>query len=114
MVDNDGTFKYSSLITMDVAAPAKFELSQNYPNPWNPSTRISYALPFESNIKLIVYNSLGETVKELVNAFQNSGYYEVTFDAKSLPSGIYLYTIQASSKDGKQNFTSTKKMILIK
>ena len=114
MLDNDGTFKYSSVISLDIAAPARFELSQNYPNPWNPSTKISYTLPFESNVKLIIYNSIGETIKELVNTFQNSGYYEVTFDSKSLPSGVYFYSIQTLSTDGTQKFNSTKKMILMK
>jgi len=71
-------------------------------------------VPFESNVKLIVYNSLGETVKELVNSFQNGGYYELTFDSKNLSSGIYFYTISAVSKDGLHNFTSTKKMMLLK
>jgi pectin methylesterase-like acyl-CoA thioesterase len=114
MLDNDGTFQYSKVVNIDISAPTNFELSQNYPNPFNPSTRINYALPFESNVKLIIYNSLGETVKELVNTFQNGGYYEVTFDAKTLSSGIYFYYISATSKDGIHNFTNTKKMILLK
>lgn len=114
MVDNDGTFSYSKVVNVDISAPINFNLSQNYPNPFNPSTRISYAIPFESNVKLIIYNSLGETVKELVNSFQNGGYYELTFDSKNLSSGIYFYTISAVSKDGVHNFTSTKKMMLLK
>jgi pectin methylesterase-like acyl-CoA thioesterase len=114
MLDNDGTFNYSKVVNVDIAAPTNFELSQNYPNPFNPSTKISYALPFESNVKLIIYNSIGEKVKELVNSLQSGGYYELTFDAKSLSSGIYFYTIQAISKEGNQNFTSTKKMLLMK
>jgi hypothetical protein len=114
MLDNDGTFNYSKVVNVDIAAPTNFELSQNYPNPFNPSTKISYALPFESNVKLIIYNSIGEKIKELVNSLQSGGYYELTFDAKSLSSGIYFYTIQAISKEGNQNFTSTKKMLLMK
>jgi hypothetical protein len=114
MLDNDGTFNYSKVVEINVSAPKDFELSQNYPNPFNPSTRISYAIPFESNVKLILYNSIGEKVKELVNSFQNGGYYELTFDAKSMSSGVYFYTIQALSKEGNQNFTSTKKMLLMK
>jgi pectin methylesterase-like acyl-CoA thioesterase len=114
MVDNDGTFNYSTVVVIDVAAPTNFELSQNYPNPFNPSTMISYAIPFESNVKLIIYNSIGAKVRELVNSLQNGGYYELTFDAKSLSSGVYFYTIQAISKEGNQNFTSTKKMLLMK
>jgi pectin methylesterase-like acyl-CoA thioesterase len=114
MVDNDGTFNYSKIVEVDIAVPGNFELSQNYPNPFNPSTRINYSLPYESNVKLIVYNSLGETVKELVNSYQNGGYYELTFDSKNLSSGIYFYTVSAVSKDGLHNFTDTKKMMLLK
>jgi hypothetical protein len=114
MVDNDGSFSYSKIVNVDIAAPANFDLSQNYPNPFNPSTKINYSLPFESNVKITIYNSLGESVKELVNSFQPGGYYEMTFDAKSLSSGIYFYCISAVSKDGLHNFTNTKKMMLLK
>jgi hypothetical protein len=114
MLDYDGTFKYSKVVNIDIAAPTNFELSQNYPNPWNPSTKIIYSIQVESQVKLVIYNSIGEKVKELVNTFQNSGYYEVIFEAKSLSSGIYFYTIQALSKEGNLNFTSTKKMLLMK
>src|ERR1035437_2935469 len=114
MLDNDGTFNYSKVVSIDISAPNNFELSQNYPNPFNPSTMISYAIPFESNVKLIIYNSIGAKEKELVNSLQNGGYYELTFDAKSLSSGVYFYTIKAISKVGNQNFTSTKKMLLMK
>jgi pectin methylesterase-like acyl-CoA thioesterase len=114
MLDNDGTFSYSKIVDAQISAPAEFSLSQNYPNPWNPSTRISYSLAFDSNVKLIIYNSLGQSVKEIVNGIQNAGFYETTFEAKSLPSGIYFYSIHSVSLDGKQNFTSTKKMILVK
>jgi pectin methylesterase-like acyl-CoA thioesterase len=114
MVDNDGTFKYSAVVTADIVAPAKFDLLQNYPNPWNPTTRISYSLAFNSSVKLTLYNSLGESVKEIVNGIQNAGFYETTLDSKSLPSGVYFYKIQATSSDGQQNFSSIKKMILLK
>ncbi|MDR3609489.1 MAG: pectinesterase family protein [Ignavibacteriaceae bacterium] len=114
MLDNDGTYSYSSIINAAIAAPASYNLSQNYPNPWNPSTRISYSLAFDSNVKLIIYNSLGQTVNEIVSGVQGAGSYETTFDAKLLSSGVYFYSIKAVSLDGKQNFTSTKKMILVK
>jgi hypothetical protein len=114
MLDNDGTYSYSSIINAAIAAPASYNLSQNYPNPWNPSTRISYSLAFDSNVKLIIYNSLGQIVNEIVSGVQGAGSYETTFDAKSLSSGVYFYSIKAVSLDGKQNFTSTKKMILVK
>ncbi len=93
-------------------APVKFRLSQNYPNPFNPSTVINYQLSKDSFVNLSVYNSLGQRVKVLINEVQGTGYYTVDFNASSvnggLPSGIYLYTLTTG------NFTSTKKMILMK
>ncbi|MCK9426693.1 MAG: PQQ-binding-like beta-propeller repeat protein [Ignavibacteriaceae bacterium] len=94
--------------------PEKFTLEQNFPNPFNPSTIIRYALPFESNVKLVVYNLLGEVVKELVNGSVATGYQEISFDATNISSGIYFYTLHATSLDGKQNYQSVKKMLLLK
>jgi hypothetical protein len=94
--------------------PQTYILYQNYPNPFNPSTTISYSLPSASNVRLIVYNTLGQTIKVLESGYKQSGNYSVNFNASDLPSGIYFYTIQTNSNDGKQNFTSTKKMILLK
>ena len=73
---------------------------------------ISYTLPFESDVKLIVYNSIGEKVKVMVNAIQRRGYYKVTFDTKTLPDGIYFITIKAISTKSSQKFINTKKIIL--
>jgi hypothetical protein len=88
-------------------------LSNNYPNPFNPSTVIKYSIPFDGNVKLTVYNSLGQQVAELVNSQQATGSYEVTFDASSLSSGIYFYQINASSGTG-ENFNSVQKMLYLK
>jgi hypothetical protein len=86
-----------------------FLLNQNYPNPFNPATVISYQLASNSKVTLKVYNTLGEEVKILVNEFQNAGYHSVPFTITNiLSSGIYFYKIQA------ENFSDTKKMILIK
>jgi hypothetical protein len=94
--------------------PIQYTLFQNYPNPFNPVTFIKYSLPFESNIKLIIYNTIGQIVKELVSEVQQSGLHELSFHSSSLSSGVYFYSIQANSTDGKQNYTNTKKMILLK
>lgn len=94
--------------------PLQFALFQNYPNPFNPNTSIKYSLPFESNVKLIIYNSIGQIVRELVSEVQQSGIHELNFPSSSLSSGVYFYTIQANSIDGKQNYSNTKKMILLK
>ena len=103
-VDNEGTI------------PTEYQLSQNYPNPFNPSTRINFSLPFESNVRLSVFNILGQEVKVLVdNQVQPVGSYNLTFDAKNLPSGIYFYRLTASStSEGDRNFVDVKKMMLIK
>ena len=108
MIDNDGTFKYSKVIEAEVAVPKNYELSQNFPNPFNPNTVISYSLPLASNLRLIVFNSLGQKVKVIENGFKNAGNYSVNFIASDLPSGVYFYRIQAGS------FVETKKMMLLK
>ncbi len=94
--------------------PEKFELEQNFPNPFNPTTVIRYTLPFESNVKLVIYNLLGEVVKELVNGMVATGYEEISFDASNLSSGIYIYTLHATSLDGKENYQNVRKMLLLK
>ncbi len=103
--------------------PVKFNLAQNYPNPFskgsgvNPTTKINYSIPNSvntlntsgvQNVELSVYDILGRKVATLVNEPQSAGVYSVTFDASKLSSGIYFYTLHAG------NFTSTKKMILMK
>ncbi len=88
--------------------PDEFALHQNYPNPFNPSTTIKYELPEESEVQLIIYNSLGEKAAELVDEFQKAGSYEVEWNVGNLSSGVYFYTISTG------NFRQTKKMILAK
>jgi|CZKP01.1.fsa_nt_gi photosystem II stability/assembly factor-like uncharacterized protein len=91
--------KYTSL---------QFSLSNNYPNPFNPSTVISYSIPSGTNVELIIYNILGQVVKVLENGYKNAGNYSITFSADELPSGIYFYKIEAGQ------FSQVKKMIFIK
>lgn len=94
--------------------PVDFELSQNYPNPFNPSTTIRYALPSESKVSISVYNLLGQQVANLVDDVQSTGYHEVVFNAIDLASGVYLYKINAVPINNSKEFTSTKKLILLK
>ncbi|MDR3666202.1 MAG: T9SS type A sorting domain-containing protein, partial [Ignavibacteriaceae bacterium] len=108
-IDNNGSFKYSSIVEVNVNnAPSAFALNQNYPNPFNPSTIISYSLPQASNVKLIVYNAIGQPVRTLENGFKNAGTYNVTFNASELSSGIYFCKIEAGQ------FSSIRKMMLVK
>ncbi len=88
--------------------PEKYSLRQNYPNPFNPTTNIRYELPNSGFVKLVVYDMLGREVESIVNEKQSAGTYEVTFNGMNLPSGMYFYKIQS------ENFSETKKMILIK
>ncbi len=109
-VDYDGTYEYSKVVEVSIVSAVvnQFELSQNYPNPFNPTTTISFTLPDAGNVKLSVYNLLGQEVQILVNGFMESGSHSVNFDASNLNSGIYLYKLEANG------FTQTRKMTLIK
>ena len=88
--------------------PASFNLLENYPNPFNPSTNIIWEQPYSSHILLKVYDILGREVATLVNEEKPAGNYKITFDAKDLASGIYFYRLNAG------NYTSVKKMILLR
>lgn len=89
--------------------PTGFVLEQNYPNPFNPSTEITYAVPNTGAISLKVYNTLGQVVATLVEGRSHAGRHTVTFDASSLPSGVYYYRLE-----GEGEVTLTKKLLLIK
>jgi hypothetical protein len=88
--------------------PVSFQLDQNYPNPFNPSTVISYKLPISSLVTIKVYDVLGREVQTLVNERQAAGNHSVTFNASSLPSGVYFYRLQAG------NYSAAKKVLLLK
>lgn len=80
----------------------------NFPNPFNPSTNISYSIKESGRVNIKVFDLIGQEIVELVNEEKEAGYYSVSFDASRLPSGIYIYTINAS------NFVQTRKMLLMK
>lgn len=88
--------------------PVTFGLSQNYPNPFNPLTKIKYDVAKTSLVKLTVYDILGNKVTTLVNQRQEAGNYSIDFDGSELPSGTYIYKIEAG------DFSSVKRMMLIK
>ncbi len=84
------------------------ELLPAYPNPFNPSTTISYSLPRPSDVRIEVYDLLGKRVCLLERGFKPSGEYEVTFEATDLASGVYFYTLTAG------DFTQTRRMVVVK
>lgn len=88
--------------------PDGFVLVQNYPNPFNPSTTIKFGVPEGSNVTLKIFNTLGEQVAEVVNEYLDAGTYTYNYNASQLPSGIYVYTLQAG------NQILSNKMTLIK
>ena len=91
-----------------VEIPDEYELVGNYPNPFNPTTKISYQLPNKAQVTLKIYDLLGREVAILVNEEKQAGKYEVEFDASSLSSGVYLYRISIN------DFVKTMKMMVVK
>lgn len=106
-IDNDGTFEYSDIITVNTSLPYDFFLSQNYPDPFKPETTIKFEIPKSRFTTLKVYNALGKEVTTLVNGEKSPGKYEVKFNADNLPSGIYFFQLKVGS------FNEVKKMILL-
>ncbi len=107
-IDYNGQYEYSKEIEVNVAPPLAFGLDQNYPNPFNPNTNIKFSLSESGNVKLTVYNTLGEEVALLINGYKDAGSYEMNFNASNLPSGTYIYKLEAPG------FIQAKKMILMK
>lgn len=101
-------FNVSSVNQISSIVPDKFELRQNYPNPFNPETKISFEIPNSSYVRLLVYNSLGQKITELVNQNLSAGVYESGWNAKDFASGIYIYRLET------ENFTQSKQMLLVK
>ncbi|MDR3668521.1 MAG: FISUMP domain-containing protein, partial [Ignavibacteriaceae bacterium] len=108
VVDLDGSSKYSNIVNAEIVAPIKFEMGQNYPNPWNPTTTIRYQVPVNILVTIKVFDALGREVATLVNEPKPAGSYEIVFNGHNLASGIYYYQMKAG------NFIDTKKITLIK
>ncbi len=107
-IDNDGAFEYSNEIEVEFGNPTSFLLEQNFPNPFNPTTKISWQSPVGSHQTLKVYDMLGNELATLVDEFREAGSYEVEFNAAQLSSGVYFYKLEAGP------FIQTRKMILMR
>jgi hypothetical protein len=92
----------------ETLTPAEYRLAQNYPNPFNPLTMIEYSVPNVSKVRVEVFNVLGQVVKVLVDGQQEPGNYTVRWDGTEVASGVYFYRMSAD------NFTATKRMVLMK
>jgi len=111
-IDNDGNFKYSSIVEV-TSLPTKYSLGQNYPNPFNPSTIIKFGLPEASFVTLKVYNMLGQEIKTLVSGYNEAGNYNIKWNGDNnfgnpVPNGTYIYRIISN------NYVKSMKMILLK
>jgi plastocyanin len=88
--------------------PRSLQLLQNYPNPFNPSTTITYALPRDARVTLTLFNMVGQEVATLARGEQEAGYHEVRFDGGGLPSGVYVYKLQAGTQ------VQTRRLVLLR
>ena len=100
-IDFDGSPTYSSVVEAEVSSLTEFSLKQNYPNPFNPATTIEFSLPFDSQVKISVYNLVGEKVAEVINKNLTAGSHKIYFNASQLTSGVYLYKMDAVDAAGK-------------
>ncbi len=107
-IDLNGSFSYSDEVNIEVKSVYTYYLDQNYPNPFNPTTTIKFGLKDNSNVRIDIFNSIGETVKTILDEERNPGNYSIEFNAAQLPSGVYIYRIESGS------FVQARKMILMK
>jgi hypothetical protein len=112
-IDWQGNVTEHGPVSITVASPESYVLQQNYPNPFNPATLIRYELPKAGHVSLIIYNSLGQEVRRLVDKQQAAGYHDVTWNGrdqngKPVPSGVYHYRLQVG------DFVAAKRMLMAK
>ncbi len=98
-IDFDGKYTFSNEVTVDVPVASDFVLEQNYPNPFNPSTRINYSVPNGSQIRLILYDILGNQVKVLTDEYKAPGNYSYTLNAEGFASGVYFVRLNAGTSN---------------
>ncbi|TKJ39695.1 hypothetical protein CEE37_10470 [candidate division LCP-89 bacterium B3_LCP] len=106
--DISGATSYSDEVTVTIGIANKFQLMQNYPNPFNPQTSLSFSLPDEGYVTLIIYDTQGCEVARLADGYKVAGTYDATFDAHNLPSGIYFANLNST------HGSLTQKLLLVK
>ena len=114
-VDFNGNYEYhspSNNADLVIGKPGVFDISQNYPNPSNPTSNIDFQMPFDGKVSLRVYDILGKEVATLVDGYRTADFYTAKFDGTNLSTGVYFYRIIADN--GTEKFTKTLKMILVK
>ncbi|HEY3251117.1 MAG TPA: T9SS type A sorting domain-containing protein [Ignavibacteria bacterium] len=114
-IDFNGNFEYFELEgDVVIGKPVEFNISQNYPNPSNPKSKIDYQIPFDGSVKIKIYDLVGREVITLINENKVAGYYTVEFDGSNLSSGAYFYRVDAKDASASHSITKTMKMILVK
>jgi hypothetical protein len=107
--------RWTKEIKISITPPTTYELLQNYPNPYNPSTTIEYQLPGTGtryNVSLKIYDAIGREIANLVNEQQEPGYYQKVFNASRYASGMYIYRLVATDENNKQHVYQKKMMLL--
>ncbi|HTR99962.1 MAG TPA: T9SS type A sorting domain-containing protein, partial [Bacteroidota bacterium] len=118
-IDLDGSVQYSSAVTAtvapaeDAAHPSAFFLSRNYPNPFNPSTQITYGLPSPGVVSLVVFDILGREVATLASGYRQAGTYTARWDATGSASGLYIARLRITGGSGEA-YTSSTRLLLAK
>jgi len=108
-IDFDGSYNFSNHIEANIAVPTNFKLSQNFPNPFNSVTKIIFEVPIQSNVKIILYDILGNEIIVLINESFDAGYHSLNVNASGLSSGIYFYRMTTD-----KGYSAIKKLIMLK
>lgn len=115
----DGTTNIHESVIGKIEPPKQFKLNRNFPNPFNPNTKINYELPYSARVKIEIYNILGQKIKTLIDRDMSAGYYQAEWNGTNdfqsqVASGVYLYRMVAISLASKEKFHKTYKMTLLK
>jgi hypothetical protein len=105
--------KWTKEITVAVSPPDHFELFQNFPNPFNPTTIISYQLVADSRVTMKIFNLLGQEVATLVDGQRQAGYHEERWEARGFASGTYIYQLLLIDEKGNRQI-ARKKLVVLK